>query len=243
MYAPQQRRNQPVDRSRSHAATCHKDIPLLFFESQTFFRRLLHLFAHNAVRVCIRRSTFFRHTSPRLTACRSHRNACHHQLFFRNPAFHNLRDQTLVRNHIIVAVRLFPERDTGIIRHHRHRERKLHSLSLHIGNGFRRIQMRHDNHVRRMFLQIRRQVDCHLPIDIIDRRTTEKPADKHADLIQKSEQTRGNLYRLHIDVTDRPRDLLSCKLKIIQHHRLVPMRTESLRNRACRRVVSTACIT
>ena len=103
--------------------------------------------------------------------------------------------------------------------------------------------MRHDNHVRRMFLQISRQVDCHLPVDIIDRRPAEKPADKHADLIQKSEQTRGNLYCLHIDVTDRPRDLLSRKLEIIQHHRLVPVRTEGLRNRTCRRVVTAACIT
>ena len=183
MYASQQRWNQPVDRSRSHAAARHKNIPLFFFESQTFFRLLLRLFAHNAVRICIRRSTFFRRTAPRLTAGCRHRNTRHHQLLFRDPALHNLRDQTLVRNHIIVTVRLFPERDTGIIRHHRHRERKLHTLSLHIGNGFRRIQMRHDDRVHRMFLQIRRQVDCHLPVDIIDRRTAEKPADKHADLI------------------------------------------------------------
>mgnify|MGYP000399877013 CR=1 FL=1 len=90
----------------------------------------------------------------RARKCGPHRNTERKQFFFRDAAGCKLRDQILVRNHIVIAVRLFPERNARVIGGNGNAGNRQPSFLFHPGQCFRRIKMCGDNGIKMVLINI-----------------------------------------------------------------------------------------
>ena len=90
----------------------------------------------------------------RARKCGPHRNTERKQFFFRDAAGCKLRDQILVRNHIVIAVRLFPERNARVIGGNGNAGNRQPSFLFQPGQCFRRIKMCGDNGIKMVLINI-----------------------------------------------------------------------------------------
>ena len=146
-------------------------------------------------------------------------------------------------HNVIVAVCFLPERNTGIVCHNRHCKRQLHSLSFHIGNGFRRIKMGHHQHVHRMLPQILIQILRHSSVKIVNRGFFRKLTDSHSQLISGSKQPWSLFYDLNISVSHQSGYAFSGQSEIIENISLVASVLHFLRNGPGGGIVAASCIT
>ena len=128
-----------------------------------------------------------------------------------------------MRGDIIVHIRLLPEGNTGIVRHHRHCKRQLHPFSLHICDSLRRIKMWHDQHIHRILCKIPVQIFGHAAIHIIHRRLSCQPAYQHSQLVYQPEKLRRLFDNLYIPVTHQPGYAFSSQCQVIHHISLISL--------------------
>lgn len=146
-------------------------------------------------------------------------------------------------HNVIVAVCFLPERNTGIVCHNRHCKRQLHSLSFHVGNGFRRIKMGHHQHIHRMLLQILIQIFRHSSVKIINRGFFRKFADSHSQLISGTKQSGSLFYNLNIAVSHQFGNAFSCQTEIIKNIGFIASVLHFFRNGPGGGIVAASCIT
>ena len=208
--------------ARAHAAACRKDIFLIIRKSQLFSCRFLGNFS---------------------SADLGHRDSERNQLLFRHSPPRKYLCQALVRDNVIIRVRLLPERNAGVIGHNRYRERQLHPLALHIGDGFRRIDVGHNQHIHRVFFNEAFEIFRHKTVYIVHKRFARNSAYEHSELVGKAEQPRSFFNNTDISVADQLGDALSRQCQIVQHICFIPVSGHGFRNRVRGGIVSAAGIT
>ena len=122
-----------LDLSKSHTAA-HHQITFTLLWNMTDFS-------------CFPLIPFFHKVLP-------YRNPPRKKFFSRNPPLCKLINQIFMRNHIIIAVCLLPERNTGIIRSDRHHRDLQPAFFLHRRQSLRWIQMWSYNGIKPVLLQI-----------------------------------------------------------------------------------------
>ena len=153
----------------------------------------------------------------RARKCGPHRNTERKQFFFRDAAGCKLRDQILVRNHIVIAVRLFPERNARVIGGNGNAGNRQPSFLFHPGQCFCRIKMCGDNGIKMVLNNIICKRISKPRICIVNGGFPGKFPYQLTKLIECAEAGRKNGDELHISSADQCGGMLSTEAHQIQN--------------------------